>query len=132
MRPRIFSAPDATLATLLLLILALLLLRGVLVGEEGPIFADRSRLKARLHPVREVSPPTRDLHVNPNRADARRLGTLPGIGPSLAEAVIRFREAHGPFRHLSDLQGVSGIGPKRLQKMLPYLTLGEETQWSTR
>lgn len=131
MRLRTFAPPDAAFAALLLLVLALLIIRGLVVGEEKGAILNSSRLKARPYPAREVSPPVH-LHVNPNRADARRLSTLPGIGPALADAVVRFRQLHGPFRRLTDLEEVPGIGPKRLHNMLPYLKLEEEATWSTR
>ncbi|MFQ5657199.1 MAG: ComEA family DNA-binding protein [Candidatus Methylomirabilales bacterium] len=129
MRLRIFSPPDAAFAALLLLILTLLVLWGFVAREEEGAIWNRSRVRVR--PAREVPPPD-DLIVNPNRADARRLSTLPRIGPALADAVVRFRERQGPFRRLADLQDVPGIGPHRLQKMLPYLSLEKEMTWSTR
>ncbi len=132
MRLRAFAPADAGFAALLLLVLALLAFRGLMTVGEGSGFHVRSEDKVHSHLPSEVAAPVKNLRVNPNRADAHRLATLPGIGPALAEAIVRFREVHGPFRHLSDLQGVAGIGPKRLQKMLPHLTLREEAAWSTK
>ena len=134
MRLRIFSPADSAFATLFLLVLALFGVQGLKGGgEDKSVTLKFSTLKDRPYSVsvREVSPPVR-LHVNPNRADARRLSTLPGIGPALADAVVRFRETHGPFRRLADLEEVPRIGPKRLHNMLPYLSLEEEATWSTR
>ena len=48
--------------------------------------------------------------VNLNTADAAGLETLPGIGPVLAERIIKDRETHGPFASLEDLARVSGVG----------------------
>ncbi|MBW8056448.1 MAG: helix-hairpin-helix domain-containing protein [candidate division NC10 bacterium] len=132
MRLRAFAPADAGFAALLLLVLALLAFRGLMTVGEGSGFHVRSEDKVHSHLPSEVAAPVKNLRVNPNRADAHRLATLPGIGPALAEAIVRFREVHGPFRHLSDLQGVPGIGAKRLQKMLPHLTLREEAAWSTK
>lgn len=132
MRLRAFASADAGFAALLLLVLALLAFRGLMTVGEGSGFHVRSEDKVHSHLPSEVAAPVKNLRVNPNRADAHRLATLPGIGPALAEAIVRFREVHGPFRHLSDLQGVPGIGAKRLQKMLPHLTLREEAAWSTK
>ncbi|EFB76540.1 hypothetical protein SUBVAR_04909 [Subdoligranulum variabile DSM 15176] len=47
--------------------------------------------------------------ININLADAETLMMLPGIGPAKAEAILAWREAHGPFSTLMDLEQVSGI-----------------------
>ncbi|MBE3563766.1 MAG: ComEA family DNA-binding protein [Hydrogenibacillus schlegelii] len=62
--------------------------------------------------------------VNLNTADAALLQTLPGIGPARAQAIIAYREEHGPFRDVTELKNVSGIGPKTLEQLLPYVTVG--------
>lgn len=61
-----------------------------------------------------------------NRATARELEALPGIGPTLARRVIAYREANGPFRDIGELQQVSGIGPARLARLSGLVTAGEE------
>jgi competence ComEA-like helix-hairpin-helix protein len=132
MRLRIFAPTDAAVATLLLLVLTLVAVSGLVLKEEGPGFAVQLRSQARERATQEEFRSARDVRVNLNRAGASLLATLPGIGPTLAEGIVRFREVHGPFRHISDVKGVPGIGRKRLRKMLPYLTLGEEAIWSTR
>ncbi|QTX04880.1 ComEA family DNA-binding protein [Agromyces archimandritae] len=48
--------------------------------------------------------------VDLNRADAAALETLPRIGPALAERIIAWREANGPFTSVDQLDEVSGIG----------------------
>ena len=50
-----------------------------------------------------------------NSADADELASLPGIGPVRAEAIMRYREANGPFFSAEDLLAVSGIGPVTLE-----------------
>jgi competence protein ComEA len=52
--------------------------------------------------------------VNVNQAGAEALTALPGIGPVLAQRIVDFRSANGPFGELSDLAEVTGIGPKIL------------------
>ena len=47
--------------------------------------------------------------IDLNTADARELTLLPGVGPVTAEAIVAYREAHGPFLSLADLQLVPGI-----------------------
>lgn len=58
-----------------------------------------------------------------NSASAKELELLPGIGPSLAARILEYRQGHGPFKSLEELQNVKGIGPKTLEKMKPYLRL---------
>lgn len=65
------------------------------------------------------------LRVNPNHADAAALEALPGIGPSLAQAILKDRAARGPFRKLQDLDRVRGIGPATLRRLSPYLEFDE-------
>ena len=60
--------------------------------------------------------------VNINTAGQAELETVPGIGPAIARKIIDYRNAHGPFQTVDDLINVSGIGPKTLEKMRPYLT----------
>jgi competence protein ComEA len=52
--------------------------------------------------------------INVNRASAEVLTALPGIGPVLAQRIVDFREANGPFSGLNDLLEVTGIGSKIL------------------
>lgn len=43
---------------------------------------------------------------------------VPGIGPSLAVAIVEYREANGPFDDLKDIGAVKGIGDKKLESIL--------------
>ena len=49
-----------------------------------------------------------------NRASAKDLEALDGIGPVLAARIIAYRNANGPFLTLEGLLEVSGIGPAKL------------------
>ncbi|NLZ18008.1 MAG: helix-hairpin-helix domain-containing protein [Desulfobulbaceae bacterium] len=55
--------------------------------------------------------------VNINTATVQELTTLPGIGPAKAEAIIKHREANGPFKTVDELGNVKGVGPKTLQDL---------------
>lgn len=52
--------------------------------------------------------------ININTATAPQLETLDGVGPVLAQRIVAYREQNGLFTTVDDLDGVSGIGPKRL------------------
>ena len=60
---------------------------------------------------------TGDSCININRADVRQLDALPGVGPVVAQLIVDFREANGPFTALSDLERVKGIGPATTKKI---------------
>ena len=59
--------------------------------------------------------------MNLNAASARLLTQLPGIGPKKAEAVVAYRDEHGAFASVDELQRVRGIGPKTVAKLAPLL-----------
>lgn len=50
------------------------------------------------------------LKVNINTASAGELETLPGIGPTLAQRVVDYRQSNGPFQCPDDIKKVKGIG----------------------
>ncbi len=52
--------------------------------------------------------------IDINRADREALLALPGIGPVLAERIIAYREAHGPFKSVDELTAISGIGERNI------------------
>lgn len=68
--------------------------------------------------------PTEAAKVDINTASVEDLSALPGIGPVLAQRIVDYRTEHGPFQKPADLCNVSGIGAKRLQDLLEYITVG--------
>ncbi|RJR41429.1 MAG: helix-hairpin-helix domain-containing protein [Deltaproteobacteria bacterium] len=68
---------------------------------------------------------TLGLALDLNRAAAADLEALPGIGPTLAQRIVAYRQTHGPFKNIGDLEQVSGIGPKKLAQVKPYVVIGE-------
>ena len=67
--------------------------------------------------------PTGEAKVNINSATATELESLPGVGPTTAAAIIAFREENGPFTSVAQLGEVSGIGPKKLEKLTKAVTV---------
>lgn len=61
--------------------------------------------------------------LNLNAATAPELEQLPGIGPSLAQSIIEYREQHGPFQSIDDLVQVPGIGPAKLEGLRDLVRL---------
>lgn len=55
--------------------------------------------------------------VDLNSASLSDLDSLPGVGPSTAQAIIDYRVANGPYASVDDLLNVRGIGPSKLAAM---------------
>ena len=68
---------------------------------------------------------TLGLAIDLNLASKEDLEALPGIGPVLAGRIVDYRQRRGPFKNIDDLENVSGIGPKKLALIKPYLIIGE-------
>ncbi|WP_371189184.1 ComEA family DNA-binding protein [Thalassotalea maritima] len=61
--------------------------------------------------------------IDINSANAQQLTELKGIGLKKAQAIIEYRNSHGPFKALSDLTNVKGIGDKFVEKNAQYMKL---------
>lgn len=72
-----------------------------------------------VSPAGEPTVPSGPVDVN--AAEAAELDDLPGIGPTLAAAIVRHREQHGPFRTIDALLDVPGIGPAKLDVLRPLV-----------
>ena len=68
-------------------------------------------------PDQELSAPVEDGRIAVNRATASDLEKLPGVGPVLAERIVAYRDANGPFQQVEDLLDVPGIGESKLASM---------------
>jgi competence ComEA-like helix-hairpin-helix protein len=63
--------------------------------------------------------------VNLNTATALELQQVPGIAPSTADKILKMRKSCGQVKSGDDLRAIKGIGPKRMEKMRKYLTVGK-------
>ncbi len=68
-------------------------------------------------------PPTKPVNIN--TATSEELQQVPGIGPATAEKILQMRKSYGAFKSVDDLLAIRGLGPKRLEKMRKYLTVGK-------
>ena len=73
-----------------------------------------------------TQPPTEPGPLDLNRATTQELTTLPGIGEVLAQRIVDYRNANGPFASVDDLLEVNGIGPGILETIRPQITTEEE------
>jgi competence protein ComEA len=65
----------------------------------------------------------KSAQIHLSTATAEQLDEVDGIGPTLAERIIEYRDAHGGFRSLEELSEVEGIGEKRLATLREALQL---------
>jgi competence protein ComEA len=63
--------------------------------------------------------------ININTAGSSDLQQVPGIGPSTAQEILDTRKSYGSFKSVDDLLSIKGIGPRKLEKMRKYLTVGK-------
>ncbi|WP_071872417.1 ComEA family DNA-binding protein [Atopomonas hussainii] len=62
--------------------------------------------------------------ININTADETTLDrALHGVGPAKAQAIVAYRNEHGPFQTLDELLEVKGIGPAILENNRTRLSL---------
>ncbi|MGI9538314.1 MAG: ComEA family DNA-binding protein [Desulfocapsaceae bacterium] len=61
--------------------------------------------------------------IDINQAGPVELTKLPGIGTSTAAKISAYRDVNGPFKSLDELLNVKGIGPEKLEKIKPLVTL---------
>ena len=61
--------------------------------------------------------------ININTASASDLEKLPGIGPSLAQRIVEYRDSHGPFATVDALTDVPGIGRAKLEGLREQATV---------
>ena len=66
-----------------------------------------------------------DGKLNINTASAEDLTTLKGVGEAKAEAIVKYREAHGSFYHIEDITNVAGIGTAMFAHFKDDITVGD-------
>lgn len=59
--------------------------------------------------------------IDLNSASVEELGSLPRVGPVLAQRIVDWRKEHGRFGSVEELDAVDGVGPKMLETLLPLV-----------
>lgn len=92
-------------------------IRVLRTGESSPAPARRTRSR------KAISDSAATAAIDLNAADAATLASLPGIGSTLAARIVEYRSVNGPFASLDELADVGGMTQRRIDALLPYLTL---------
>lgn len=121
MKPRRFlTKSELGLLVLTAIFMCLLLFAAQEATDRSGSWDYRITARASQEDVTPEEAPPVDL----NTADAEELDTLPGIGPVLAERIIAWRQANGPFTAVEQLLEVSGIGEATLAELREFVTVG--------
>ena len=81
-------------------------------GAAGAVLASDDK-----HPKDGAKQASQAAHkVNINEANQAELMKLEGVGVGAAKKIMAWREAHGPFKRLHDLEKVPGVGREVIEK----------------
>ena len=86
-------------------------------SQKDRIFLEDKPQLAKFNEVRAGKRLLLGQKIDLNHAGFSELVALPGIGPSLAQRIMRDRERKGLYLTIQDLIRVKGIGPKKMQKI---------------
>jgi len=67
------------------------------------------------------------IPFNVNDARPQDLALVPGISEALAQRIVGFRDAKGPFKTWDDLRKVKGVGPAKIETFREYFRVSGNT-----
>ena len=117
-----------------MLLMSCILLGGALIiyqksNRQLPpeLLIETVKLTSEKTPDIAVGPRTNPQHenmlININSAPADSLELIPGLGPIYASRIVSYRNMHGRFQSIEDLEKTKGIGPKTIKKIAKFITL---------
>ena len=106
------------LAGILCLGIGLFLGRMLLRQRMGPLAVEAERSVI----VELTSSPAPKDRLNLNTASVKELAALPGIGAVLAERIVEYRRANGPFRFSYEITDIPGIDEKTYEALRDRIT----------
>jgi len=63
--------------------------------------------------------------IDLNKASKEELMQLEGIGERTAQGIVEYRDEHGGFKNIDDLDNVGGLSHVMLEKVKPQLEIGK-------
>ena len=63
--------------------------------------------------------------INVNTSDEKRLASHPYLSNAAARSIVAYRFQHGEFKTMEELRNIHALNEKTIQKITPYLTLGD-------
>jgi len=96
---------------------------GIIQAAGGTVAsADLSGLKLYIPEVGEKEQPQK---IDLNRAEVWLLEALPGIGETLAQRIVDYRQQNGPFQNINELIKVEGIGAATYEQIKDLITVAD-------
>jgi len=94
------------------------------LADQMQVYVPRQGEAAPPSPPDGSAPDAATAMININTASVEELDKLPGIGPSIAKAIIDYRTKNGPFKQIEDINDVKGIGDALFEKIKDQITVG--------
>ncbi|MCE5199752.1 MAG: helix-hairpin-helix domain-containing protein [Armatimonadota bacterium] len=93
----------------------------VTVNTAAGVGAGASTASSKPNGDKFTTPGEGVVHIN--SASVEELQRLPGVGPSTAQKIVDYRSQVGKFSSPEGIMDVKGIGPKKYEKMRPFVAL---------
>ena len=89
----------------------------VYVPKKGEI------IEAGVRSLNVTPSPAKKGKLDINKANVEQLDTLPGIGPSIAQKIVEYRNSRGGFKSIEEVNNVSGIGEEKYKDIKNLITI---------
>ena len=96
-----------------------------LVQAAGGTTASANSSGLKLH-ITIVGEEPEQQKVDINRAEVWLLKALPGVGPTLAQRIVDYRQQNGPFLNTGEIVKVAGIGASTYDQIKDLITVADE------
>ena len=74
--------------------------------------------------ISQTDPTAADGSIDINTASAQQLSMLPGVGQTIAQSIVSYRQNNGLFKSIQDLINIPGVGEKTIETIAKYITFG--------